>query len=146
MAKVLVTYHSMTGNTEKMAQSVSDGAKSAGAEVILKKAADTTAEDILACDGVAFGSPLYFGYMAGALKDLFDRAFFSIRGKVSDKPYVSFSSAGRGGSEALGAIDAICSSLKLKKVTEGVVAAGEISPEALGKCVELGKKLTSCCS
>jgi flavorubredoxin len=80
--------------------------------------------------------------MAGALKDLFDRTLFSIRGKVDGKRYVAFSGAG-GGSGALDAIDAVCSVLKLKKAAKGVVSAGKISPEALSECEELGKKLTS---
>ncbi len=46
---VLVAYHSVTGNTEKMAQGVADAAKEvSGANVVLKKVGDVTAEDLLA--------------------------------------------------------------------------------------------------
>lgn len=141
MAKVLIIYHSQTGNTEAMAKAVYQGASSAGAAVTLKKATDATSDDLLACDAVAFGSPVYFGYMAGALKDFFDRVFYTVRGRVDDKSYAAFSSGGGGGKQALDSIGRLCTSFKLKKAFEGVVAAGKPSAEVLKQCEELGKKL-----
>jgi len=141
MAKLLVIYHSQTGNTEAMAKAVNEGALSAGATVTLKKAAEATSDDLLACGVVAFGSPIYFGYMAGVLKDFFDRVFYTVRGKVDDKPYAAFSSSGSGGREALDSIDRICNSLRLKKASEGIIATGKPSSDVLEQCKELGKKL-----
>jgi len=144
VAKLLVIYHSGTGNTEAMAKGFCEGASSAGATVTLKKAADTTGDnflDFLDCDAVAFGSPVYFGYMAGTLKYFFDRALPVARGKVDNKPYTALSSRAGGGREALDGIDAVCSSFRLRKAFEGVAAAGKPSPEVLEKCKELGKKL-----
>lgn len=141
MVKLLIVYHSQSGNTEAMAEAVREGAVSAGASVTLKKAADTTSDDLLACDAVAFGSPVYFYYMAGGLKDCFDRAWRAIRGKVDNKPYTAFGSGGQGGGEALDSIDRVCNFFKLKKALEGVVAVGKPSPEVLEECKELGKKL-----
>ncbi len=40
MAKVLVVYHSRTGNTAAMAEAVAGGAKSSTAEVSIKKVGD----------------------------------------------------------------------------------------------------------
>jgi len=139
--KLLILYHSQTGNTEAMAKAVYEGASSAGATVTMKKAAETTDDDLLACDAVAFGSPVYFGYMAGTLKDFFDRIFYTVRGKVDDKPYAAFSSAGAGGRQALESIDRVCNSFRLKKAFEGVVATGKPSSRVLEECKELGKKL-----
>lgn len=141
MAKLLVIYHSQTGNTEAMAKAVNEGALSAGVAVTLKKAAEATGDDLLACDVVAFGSPIYFGYMAGALKDFFDRVFYAVRGKVDDKPYAAFSSGGARGKQALDSIDRVSRSFKLKKAFEGVVAAGKPSSEVLEECKEMGKKM-----
>jgi len=141
MAKVLIIYHSQTGNTEAMAEAVYEGANSTGASVTLRKAADATAGDLLGCNAVGFGSPVCFGYMAGGLKDYFDRVFPAVRGKVNNKPYVAFSTAAQGGKQALDSIDAICSSFKLKRAFEGVVAMGKPSSDVLEQCKELGKKL-----
>jgi NAD(P)H dehydrogenase (quinone) len=70
---VLVTYHSVTGNTEKMAQGVADGATSvSGTRVVLKRVGDVTDSDLLVSDGVIVGSPVYFGSMSGEVKTFFD--------------------------------------------------------------------------
>ena len=75
MAKVLIVYHSQTGNTEEMAQAVAEGARSVpGTEVILKRAFDATVDDLIGCDAVAFGTSTNFGYISGGLKDFFDRS------------------------------------------------------------------------
>jgi NAD(P)H dehydrogenase (quinone) len=70
---VLVTYHSATGNTEKMAQGVADGARAvSGTGVVLKRVGDVTEADLLGADGVIVGSPVYFGSMSGEVKTFFD--------------------------------------------------------------------------
>jgi multimeric flavodoxin WrbA len=101
MAKVLIVYHTLSGNTEKMAQAFAEGAKSVqGAEIVIKKAFEATLEDLLACDAVAFGSADYLSYIAGAIKDFFDRTFYPSQGKVAGKPYAAFATGG-GGETAL---------------------------------------------
>jgi NAD(P)H dehydrogenase (quinone) len=70
---VLVTYHSASGNTEKMAQAVAEGARGvSGAVVVLKRVGDVLANDLLAADAVIVGSPVYFGSMSGEVKTFFD--------------------------------------------------------------------------
>jgi flavorubredoxin len=141
MKKVLIIYHSQTGNTEAMAKAVSEGANAAGAAVILKRAADANAEDILACDIVAIGTPNYFGYMAGLVKDCFDRVWATIRDKVGNKPYVTFGSKGGGGAQALDSVERICDRLKMTKAFEGILATRQPTEEDLAECRELGKRL-----
>ena len=141
MKKLLIVYHSQTGNTEAMATAMAEGASSAGATVILKRAVDATAEDLLGCDPVAIGTPNYFSYMAGLVKDFFDRAWPTIRGKVTNKPYVAFCSSGGGGRQALDSVERICNSIGLSKVFEGIIATGKPSAKVFDDCKELGKKL-----
>jgi len=143
MTKLLIVYHSQSGNTEAMAKAVYEGASSAGATVTLKRAADATANDLLDCDAVAFGSPVYYGDMAGGLKDYFDRAYYAVRGKVNNKPYGAFSSGGIRTRQALDSIDRVASlsSLRMRKAFEGVIATDKPSSDALEQCKELGKKL-----
>jgi NAD(P)H dehydrogenase (quinone) len=48
---VLVAYHSVTGNTEKMAQGVAEGVKSvSGAKANLKRVGDVSTDDLLSAD------------------------------------------------------------------------------------------------
>ena len=148
MRKILVIYHSQTGNTEKMAESVAKGASSIeNVTVLLKRAAETTLQDLMECDGLAIGSPEYFGYMAGMMKAFFDRTYNEARGRkeVFRKPYVVFISAGNDGSGALSSIERICLGYQLKKVYEPLVAKGEIQEDILVKCEELGKTIAAGC-
>jgi NAD(P)H dehydrogenase (quinone) len=70
---VLIAYHSMTGNTEKVAQAVVDGAKEvSGTNVVLKKVGEVTADDLLAANALIVGSPVYYTNMAGEVKTFFD--------------------------------------------------------------------------
>lgn len=143
MGKVLIVYHSLSGNTEKMANAVAEGAGSiSGTEVMLKKALDATLEDFTECDGVALGSADYFSYIAGALKDFFDRTFYPSRGKVDGKPYVAFTTGGGGGDTVMAVLERIAgNAFKLKKLTDGVSAGGRISDADLDACKEAGIKL-----
>lgn len=148
MCRILVVYHSQTGNTQTMAESVANGANSIeDVDVVLKKAEEATLEDLLGCDGLALGSPEYFGYMAGMIKDFFDRTYNDAReqSKIFKKPYVVFISAGNDGRGALKSIERICTGYQFKKVYDPVVARGEIDLNVLTKCKELGKIIAAGC-
>src|SRR3989442_2722156 len=70
---VLVTYHSRTGNTEKMACAVVDGSRSVpGARVVLKRVGEVTKEDLFTADALIVGSPVYWSNMSGEVKTFFD--------------------------------------------------------------------------
>ncbi|MEW6544944.1 MAG: flavodoxin family protein [Nitrospirota bacterium] len=72
-ARVLVAYHSVTGNTEKMARAVAEGAGSvAGTVVLVRRVERVTAEELLNADAVVVGSPVYWSNMAGPVKTFFD--------------------------------------------------------------------------
>ena len=135
MAKILIVYHSQTGNTEKMAHAVAEGARGIeGVDVILKKAADATLDDLLTADGFALGTPENFGYMSGMVKDFFDRTFYGAQGKVFRKPFVVFISAGNDGTGALRAIERIALGYKFKTVYQPVIARGAITEEIISQC------------
>jgi len=149
MTRILIIYHSQAGNTRRMAEAVARGAASIeNAAVLLRHALDALLDDLLECDGLVIGSPEYFGYMAGMVKDFFDRTYEAARGKkdVFRKPYATFISAGNDGSGALASIERICVGYQFKKVLEPVIARGALDAETLGRCEELGKTITAGCA
>lgn len=139
--KVLVVYHSQTGNTEAMAKAVAEGAGAAGATVILKKAVEADDKDLLDCDIVAIGTPNYFSYMAGMVKDFFDRVWPTVREKMKDRPYAAFGSYGGGGMPAIETVEKICDGLGMKRVVDSFGVQRQPAPEQLDACKELGKKI-----
>jgi multimeric flavodoxin WrbA len=131
-----------------MAEAVARGAAEIGSiRVVLKRAQEADGEDLLRCDGLVLGSPEYFGYMAGALKDLFDRTYEPLRGhkRIFRKPYSVFISAGNDGHGALSHIERICVGYQFKKVQPPIVATGAITEEILSRCEELGRTMAAGC-
>jgi NAD(P)H dehydrogenase (quinone) len=100
MVQVLVAYSSRTGNTEQLARAVARGVEGAGGQVVIKRAADTTKEDLVAADGIILGSPVYFGAPTAQMKDLIDRSV-GVRRKLRDKVGAAFVTGGHhtGGKE-----------------------------------------------
>jgi len=145
MKRILIVYHSQTGNTGKMAGAVAEAAASIeNTEVILKEAKDASLKDLLGCDGLVIGTPENFGYMSGAVKDFFDRTFYPAEGKVFRKPYVVFISAGNDGTGALSSIERVALGYQFKKVYDPVIARmseGGVTDDILSRCRELGQTI-----
>lgn len=59
--KVLITYHSDTGNTKKVAQSMKDALEEEGQEVVLMPAKDVAPSNLNSYDLVCLGSGVYGG-------------------------------------------------------------------------------------
>ncbi|MBW2062424.1 MAG: flavodoxin [Deltaproteobacteria bacterium] len=66
--KVLVTYFSQTGNTEKIATAIYEEASQAN-EAELKKLEDVSAGDLAGCDFIFIGSPIHASNLAGPIKE-----------------------------------------------------------------------------
>lgn len=142
--RLLIVYHSQSGNTAMLAQAVLRGAhQAAETDTCIKHAFDTTADDLLACHGLLLGSPENFGYMSGALKDFFDRTYYPCEGKLTGLPYAVFISAGNDGTGAVREIDRIATGYGWKSALEPIIVRGEITPQALETCNELGEGMAS---
>ena len=131
-----------------MAKEVAKGVDSIdNVKAVLKNALEATIQNLIQCDGLAIGSPEYFGYMSGIVKDFFDRTYETARGRreIFKKPYVVFISAGNDGRGTLNAIDRICTGYQFKKVYEPLIARGEITQGILSLCEELGKTIAAGC-
>lgn len=140
MARVLVVYCSMSGNTKAAAEAVAAGAKGAGARVTLRTGTDAQPEDLLECDAVALGSYDAFSYMGGGLKDFLDRAFYPTQGQVTDKPYAAFVTHG-GGGKAGQSVESLAQAFKLKKIAPTVSISGKPTGQAIVELKALGAKL-----
>ncbi|MFH2044292.1 MAG: NAD(P)H-dependent oxidoreductase [Pseudomonadota bacterium] len=148
MTAILVIYHSQNGNTKMMAESVAKGAASVvNVSVNLKAAGDTTLEDIRNCDGLVIGSPEYFGYMAGMIKDFFDRTYEVVtkNKKEFHRPYSIFVCAGNDGRNTLTQIERICLAFPFRKVYEPIISRGKITDSILEKCFEMGQTIAAGC-
>jgi NAD(P)H dehydrogenase (quinone) len=96
VVKVFVIYDSRTGNTERLAQAIANGArKVSGVEVKLMKARDAILDDMVKADAYAFGSPSHFSIMSGEILTMFTN-FYPHRHKLAGKHACVFTT-GSGG-------------------------------------------------
>lgn len=93
MAKVLVAYYSRTGNTRYLAEVFARTIREEGLEVDLKPVSEVKPEDLEKYDGIALGSPTYYGVMAAEVKRLIDESV-KIHGRLDGKIGAAFTSAG----------------------------------------------------
>ena len=103
---VLVTYHSLSGSTEKMARAVAEGARAVpGVRVVLKRVGEVTGPDLFSSDAVIVGSPVYWSNMSGEVKTFFDNWQFKFgvypEFKMRNKVGAAFATGGQvsGGKE-----------------------------------------------
>src|ERR1041384_1408373 len=96
MGKVLVLFDSASGNTEKMARLVAEGAEGIpGIEVRVRKVTEATADDVLWCDGLALGSPTNMGLLSWRMKRFWDEPMAPHWMKVDGRLAWAFSPPGR---------------------------------------------------
>jgi flavodoxin I len=82
--KLLIIYYSQTGNTEKMAKAIQEGAKSVvGIDVELEYFAKP--EDLIEADAIILGMPTYYHDIGIDMKNLLEKASkqeINLKGKV----------------------------------------------------------------
>jgi len=152
VAKILVVYDSRTGNTEKMALAIAEGAKQIKAtKVLVKKVNQTSLEDLLEADGIIMGSPTYYGQMSAKLKALIDKSV-KIHGKLEGKVGAAFTSSGGTATGAETTLLSILQSMLVHGMVVqgrahdkhyGAAAVGSPREKNLKSCKELGKRVAN---
>ena len=150
--KILIVYDSTSGNTEKMAHAVAEGAgKVKGTKVIVKKVKRAVPDDLLEADGIILGSPTYFGQMSTEMKGFVDRSL-KVYGKLDGKVGAAFTSSGGMVSGAETTLLSIIQAMLIhgmivmgrsKGMHYGAAATGTPDSKAVDNCRDLGYKTAS---
>jgi NAD(P)H dehydrogenase (quinone) len=123
VARVLVAYDSLTGNTEKMAQGVVAGAKQVlGVAVVLKPVDKVAKGDLEKADGIILGCPTYYGTLPGRMKVVIDDWSWKLKVDFTDKVGGAFST---GGGQA-GGKEFVLVSLVMFMLNNRMVVAGPL--------------------
>ena len=139
MSKIAVVYWSGTGNTEAMANAVSDGAKGAGADVSVFTAADFSSDKMNDFDAIAFGCP---SMGAEELEDTeFEPMFDSCKAQLSSKNIGLFGSYGWGDGEWMRNWADACKDSGANLVCEPVICNEAPDDDAVTSCKNLGAAL-----
>jgi len=147
---LLIAWHGRTGTSEALAASAAEGAADNGS---LLPAADVTPDDLLAAAGYLFVCPENLASMSGEMKEMFDRCYYPVLGKLNGRPFATIIAAGSDGEGAQRQIDRIATGWRLKRVTdqwivnteaqeaEAILAPKTVEPEALDRARDLGTAL-----
>ena len=140
MKKVLVLYYSRTGNTERMANAIAEGAQSSGnVEVELNYHVD--AESLSAYDAILVGSPTYHHDMPVDFKNLFEEAAvqgISLKGKIG----AAFGSYGWSGEAPKLILEIMKNKFEMQVVEAPLLAKYMPDQSMLNACRDLGKRIS----
>jgi multimeric flavodoxin WrbA len=144
---LLVIYYSQKGATQKMATEIAKGARDVGAIVVSKNIFECSKADLLAADGIAFGSPTYYSNIAWLPKKFLDETileFYSQGHSLKGKVCGCFTSTGgyNDGKECLRMLElAFGYALKMRMVSGVVLESKDIVEGNVSVCYDLGKKI-----
>lgn len=138
---VLIIANTPSPNTETLFKAASQGAHEAvsdSVKIISKTPLEASSEDVLACDGIVIGTTENFGYMAGLIKDFFERIYYDCLEETQGLPYALYVKAGQDGQGTLSAVQRITTGLKWKLIQEPVLLHGPYKEDFETQCKELG--------
>lgn len=123
---VRIVYHSDYGNTEKMAEAVASGVKTADSDVIvhMSRASDSEPGDLVTADVVLFGTPVHMGGIAWQMKRFIDRcAPLWMEGALEGKIAGMFATGGGFGG-AGGGVELTLAGLCANFLEHGMIVVG----------------------
>jgi len=139
MPKVLIIYYSQTGNTEKMAEALSEGIRNVGG-VEVELSYHVSPEELANFDTIAVGVPTYHHDVVVDLKKLFEDAAVknvNLKGKLG----AAFGSYGWSGEAPKLILEIMKNKFEMQVIEPPLLIKYAPDKTGLEKCKELGKKI-----
>jgi len=157
MPRLLIVHHSPTDLVRSVTDRVVAGANDDAiedVEVVVLRALDAKADDVLEADGYLLGTTANFGYMSGALKHFFDSIFLEAGGALSDdgsagssgggkKPYGLYVHGRYDTTGAVRSVQSIVGALPWRQSADVLEILGDPSDDDLAAAYELGGTLAA---
>ena len=115
---LMIAWHSRTGASRAMAQAA---AKGAGEQALILPAEDVTPDHFLVCGAYFFACPENLATMSGLMKEMFDRCYYPVLGRIEGRAYATAIAAGSDGEGAQRQIDRIAKGWRLRRVAEPLI-------------------------
>ena len=147
-----IIWHSRTGASQALAQAAARGAATQGRLIPAEQAGPA---DLLAAAGYLFVCPENLGTMSGAMKEMFDRCYYPLLGRIEGRAYATMIAAGSDGHGAQAQVDRIATGWRLRRVAEplivntaaqtpeAILAPKVLPPQVLRQAEEIGAALAS---
>ena len=145
---LLIAYYTGSGNTERMARAIAEGAEAGGVQATVKRVEECELADLVQADGLALGSPTYFSNVAWQVKKLIDESIELYSGKeLKGKVAGLFTSSGtqRDAHDCLKMLEiALGFHHQMSLVEPGLIClSGQPEDETRAECQEYGRRLAA---
>lgn len=137
MPPLLIAWHSRTGAAEALAAAAAKGAGESGQ---LVRCDEVCPDHLLEARGYLFVCPENLATMSGLMKEMFDRCYYPVLGRIEGRPYATIVAAGSDGEGAQRQIDRICTGWRLRRVAEPMIVNTDaqtperiLAPKAIGE-------------
>jgi multimeric flavodoxin WrbA len=129
---LLIVWYSRTGASEALAAAcaeaarlefgrVGQGSGQTDYQTMLLRCDRVDDDTLNRADGLVFVCPENLGSMAGAMKEFFDRHYYSALGKLNGRAYACIVAAGSDGAGAVRQMERIAQGWRLKAVAPSVI-------------------------
>ena len=99
----------------------SAAAAGAGEHAVLIRAEAAAADDLLGARGYVFVAPENLGSLSGAMKEMFDRLYYPLLGRIEGRAFATLIAAGSDGRGAQSQVERIVTGWRLKRVAEPLI-------------------------
>jgi flavorubredoxin len=140
MKKILVLYYSRTGNTEKMAKAVAEGAQ-INDNIEVKLNFHVEPEELSTFDAIIVGVPTYYHELPVDFKRLFEEVAakgISLKGKIG----ATFGSYGWSGEAPKNILEIMKNKFEMLVVEPPLLVNYAPDQKMLGACRDLGKRIS----
>lgn len=147
---LLIAWHSRTGTAAALARSAAEGA---GPAARLLACELVEPDHLLAARGFLFVCPENLASMSGAMKEMFDRCYYPVLGRIEGRAYATIIAAGSDGEGAQRQLDRIATGWRLRRVgapmivrtgaqtAEAILAPKTVAESALSEGSALGQAM-----
>ncbi len=130
MKQLLIIAHTPSANTKALLVSCRSAVQAVqGLTTSILSPFDVNATTLEQADGIILFTTENFGYMSGALKDMFDRTYYSIIDTKRGLPYALVIRAGNDGTGAKRSTESILLGLGWSQAAETLILKGEFQPK-----------------
>jgi len=137
MPKLLILYDSQTGNTEKMAEAVAEGAGSI-LNIEVEKKYYARPEELAEASAIVFGSPTYHHDMTVPIKQMLEEAARA-NIQLKDKIAAAFGSYGWSGEAPRLILEILKNRFGMKTIEPGLTTLYTPNQTKLEECRKLGR-------
>ncbi len=139
--KILITYASAIGSTEKLAQVIAEGIRKVdGVSIEVKRARDVKTDDVVSANGYVFGSHSASEYIEGEIKNLFE-GLSPVKEKISGKPVLLFTTGQGMQVLALASMEKLVDVFNPQLIKPGLAVKGMPGETDKANAIAMGEKL-----